>query len=120
MTMNSTRRTFEAVLFGTIIALSGCALDDPNTLTVATAWPAAERARVEASFRRSAGPDVKIRWLLLSPSDDPARLVKRRNPPDVLLGGPASTFARLDGASAFVPLAEDGPNWRVARRGMVG
>jgi hypothetical protein len=99
--------------------LAGCVGGDDGAVTVATDWPAAERARIEEGFRQSSGLSAswRIRWVLLAPGDDSARLARRRTLPDVLLGGPASAFARLD-AEGALELPEGGaPAWRVVRRG---
>ena len=98
------------------LVLVGCGWDDPNTLTVATAGSTAKRAEAESLFRKTAGPDVRIHWLLLSPSDDPRRIVHRRLCPDVILGGPAIAFERLDQADALESLDATGPSWLVVRR----
>ena len=62
---------------------------------------------------------VRLDWLILR-GDDRARLAGRRNPPDVLLGGPASAFDRLAGMNRLSPLPLEGsPSWSVARRSSI-
>src|SRR5438477_9530737 len=88
------------VAFGPV----GCDVPPSDRLVIATSWPLADRRRLESEFAgwvaASAGPiapdSVRPNWLILGPGDDPARLAGRRSPPDVLLGGPASSFERLD------------------------
>jgi hypothetical protein len=97
-------------------ALPGCLDGDADSLTIATAWPAPGRARFEESVRQSHRGSTRIRWLLLAPGDDLARLVRRRPAPDLVLGGPASTYEALAAQGLFEPDTEGGPGWGVARR----
>lgn len=103
------------------LAVAGCGpggVDD--ALTVATAWPAAERARWGALFREASGTPAPVRWVVLAPGDDPARLAARRHPPDLILGGPATAYEGLARRGLLEPDGEGRPAWRVARRAALG
>jgi hypothetical protein len=121
-----------------VVFATGCArlpLGDAP-LTIATAWPADERARLEHAFAAWAaarlgaedGP-LRIDWVEVEPGDDLVRLVLppgrprdwRARPLDVVLGGPVSAYAELAQAGRLV--AADGPDrppWRIARRVPIG
>ena len=90
----------------------GCGPLESDRLVVATSWPKADRLRIEDEFadwlRTSSQiglPSVRLEWLILTPGDNLDRLAVRRNPPDVLLGGPASTFERLGRMDRPIPPA---------------
>lgn len=105
-----------AGLAAALSAAAGCpAGPDDGRVTVATHWPAAARAR----FGDAAGAG-KIRWIALAPVDDPTRLVDRRDPPDLILGGSGSSFEGLRRRGRLLPPATGAPSWRVARRGAIG
>src|SRR5438552_3230522 len=80
----------------------GCGVRPSDRLVIATSWPLDDCRRLESEFAgwvaASSGPvatgSVRVDWLILGPGDDPARVAGRRTPPDVLLGGPASSFER--------------------------
>jgi hypothetical protein len=104
------------------LAFLGCARVGGDDLVIATAWPASERAAIEAGFQRwlaskNERKPVRIGWVVLAPSDDPARVARRRWPADLILGGPASTFRRMEREARLVPADREGrPAWLVARR----
>ena len=105
----------------------GCGPLESDRLVVATSWPLPDRLRIEtklAEWLATSGPSglgrVRLDWLILRPGDDPGRLAVRRNPPDVLLGGPAASFDRLAQMNQLSPLPLEGsPNWSVARRSWI-
>lgn len=115
--------------------LSGCRRE-PGTgafLTIATAWSEAERTEVEREFARWVeGQPVaapRIAWIVLAPADDLGRIARRPawgldprgRAPDILLGGPASSYRRLARAGRLAGADRpDGPPWRVVRRASIG
>ena len=102
------------------LVLAGCgpsAVDD--ALTVATTWPAREREDWEERARRSAAARP-IRWLVLAPGDDVARLANRRGPPDLILGASALDLEALSRRGLLEPGAPGGPAWRMARARALG
>ena len=107
---------------------SGCEPLSPDGLIIATSWPSSDRARIESEFagwlerypRPSAGGNVRIDWLILSAGDDLEAVAARRRPPDVLLGGPARSYARLARGKRLAPLPiEGGPPWALARKSAI-
>ncbi|HMB08070.1 MAG TPA: hypothetical protein VKP69_30615 [Isosphaeraceae bacterium] len=116
------------VLLGTSLVLFGCARVGGEDLVIASSWPESERAALEAGFRRRVatspgaghGP-VRIGWVLLSPGDDLARVARRRGSVDLVLGGPASSYRRLERAGRLIPAGREGqPAWLVSRRSPIG
>ncbi len=114
-----------SVMFASIAFVPlGCGPQESDRLVVATSWPEADRLRIEEEFAgwvRTSNQDglrsVRLEWLIITPGDNVDRLAVRRNPPDVLLGGPASTFERLGRMNRLSPLPIEGsPSWSVARR----
>ena len=106
----------------------GCHRMESDWLVIATSWPRAERQRDGIPVRgvgrgRASGGTANGPAELADPSarkDDPARLSSRRNPPDVLLGGPATSFDRLAQKDRLAPLPlNDSPPWLVLRRGRI-
>jgi hypothetical protein len=125
VTSGPARRTDQARLaglglaLGVALGLPGCVKfgEDASAVTVATSWPAAERDRIERLF------EGRVHWVLLGPGDDLSQVALRRWPPDVLLGGPASSYRALEHDQALKPVLNgqnDGPGWRVARRAAIG
>jgi hypothetical protein len=96
-------------------AFAGCGRAAPGHLKVATTWPAFERRRLESEFQRWVAAAhgnlehraVELEWLTLEPGDDLVRLVERRGPPDVLLGGSLSSFARLVRMDRLAPIDQN-------------
>jgi len=114
------RLTKQAGLLALAAALAGftgCDRPLPDRLLVATSWPAVDRRRLESEFQGWVGAShghlehrrVRLEWLILEPGDDLVRLVQRRGPPDVLLGGIASSFARLTRPDQLVSIDPAGP-----------
>jgi hypothetical protein len=124
MTSTAVRRLATGGLLGLTLASWGCARDLGDDLVIASPWSAADRGELEAAYRRWAGRNpgaipgpVRINWVVLDPGDDPARVVRRRPPIDLLLGAPAATFERLARTGMLAPSDGDGgPSWRVTRR----
>ena len=118
------RRGSLVALAGCVLVLTGCDRRESDRLLVATSWPRAERHRMEAQFAEwvaathPAEPRMaRLDWLILGPGDDLARLAARRNPPDVLLGGPATSFDLLGQTDQLAALPLDhSPPWSVVRR----
>jgi hypothetical protein len=107
---------------------SGCDPFSSDALVIATSWPPSERRQIETEFARwleehsqsgARGP-IRLEWLTLEPGDDRERLAARRDPPDVLLGGPVRSFERLARARRLAPLPLEGsPPWAVSRDGVI-
>src|SRR4051794_33522860 len=96
------------MLLGAALGASGCARVGDDGLVIASAWPKSERSAIESDFRRwaeanleASGKGVKIHWVPLSRGDDLERIVHRRAGIDVVLGGPASAYARLTRAGVL-------------------
>jgi len=99
-----------------LLAAAGCVPGfDDGRVTVATHWPASARAR----FGAATGAAGAVRWVVLAPGDDPTRLADRRDPPDLILGGPASAFEALGRRDRLGTSGDVAPAWRVARRGVL-
>lgn len=80
-------------------AFAGCDAGRREGMSVATAWPAAEREMIEKAFVRWAvgGPTAgRIQWVPLAPGDDLERLARHRRAPDVILGGPMRVHRRIE------------------------
>src|SRR5436190_6280893 len=84
----------------------GCARTGDGAPVIATAWPEAERRSLEADFRGWGGA-VSIAWVGLESGDDLAQVVDRRGV-DVVLGGPAASYRRLDAAGRWEPIGPAG------------
>lgn len=106
---------------------SGCAREG-DELTIVSPWSEPERDLLATAFRRWAeanpavatGP-VRIHWIPLAPGDDPTRAVRRRVPPDLLLGGAAAVYHRLARSRWLIPIERTAhPPWCVARRVPIG
>jgi len=99
-------------LAAALTSFAGCDRPSPGRLLVATSWPAIDRRRLESEFRGWVAAShghlehrrIRLEWLILEPGDDLVRLVERRGPPDVLLGGSASSFARLARPDQLAPV----------------
>jgi len=95
-----------------LTSFAGCEGPSPGRLLVATSWPAIDRRRLESEFQIWVAAShshlehrrIRLEWLILEPGDDLVRLVERRGPPDVLLGGSASSFARLTRTDLLAPI----------------
>jgi hypothetical protein len=97
-----------------LLALAGCEPLDGDALTIATTWPADARAEVEDALH--ARGSQRVRWVLLAPGDDVARVAGRRQPPDLILGGSSSTYEKLDARGLLAPTSDGGPGWVVMSR----
>jgi hypothetical protein len=116
------------VLSCAIVGSMGSDLWRTDRLVIATSRPLAELRLIESEFAHwgvesplPGGPaPVRLEWRILSPGDDRARVAGRRNPPDVLFGGAASSFDRLAGMQALSPLPFAGsPAWLIRRHSRV-
>ncbi len=107
------RRNPRRLVWALIFSVAGCGVGEvDDALTVATTWPADERAawaeRVQGS--QLATP---LRWLVLAPGDDLAHVATRTNPPDIILGAPASTCERL-ARNGLLEANSQGQAWSIA------
>ncbi len=81
------------------ILLAGCQDVDDNALTIATVLTGPERENLEKTFR----DQRPVRWIIVTSGDDLERLVRRRNPPDLIMGSPASLFESLAAQGLLEP-----------------
>ena len=82
-----------------------------------TRSPAIGVAEVGGVAARARSRPVGLEWLVLAPGDDLERVIRRRNPPDVLLGGRAPSFERLAREERLMPVRGLGIRFAgVARR----
>ena len=106
-----------------MVLISGCAWTEDDALHVATSWSATERAPFEVAYRRwnssTPGRPATIRWEVLAKGDDLARVAQRSRPPDLILGGPSSSYDRLATQGRLLP-DDTGKSWRVAKRSSLG
>lgn len=93
--------------------MTGCPGVDADALTIASAWTPAERVHIEKAIRAALPGGMRLRWVLLAPGDDLRRVVRRRIPPDLILGGPRASYEALTTARAFEPDASAWPTWRL-------
>lgn len=134
------RAAAAAGILGLVLMATGCggealngliAAEPSDGLRIATGWPRAERARLASEFaawlrsaEAPAGIDVgAIAWLEAPESGPSPREVGRGGlPPDVLLGGPTSAYARMAAEDRLEPLGEGAPRpfWVVSRSSPVG
>ena len=124
----ASRLGLAGMLLATALGLLCRARGGDDVLVIASGWPEADRAALESAFRRwierahavTRGP-VRVHWVVLMPGDDLARVVRRRAPLDLVLGGPASAFAKLDRQGRLAPARRlEHPSWRVLRRSPIG
>jgi hypothetical protein len=105
--------------------LTGC--DQPATpgLVVATSWPREERARLQAEFLKwqasstlnSGREPIHLEWLFLMPGEAVGPMARRASPPDILLGGIASSYQRMSYDGRLLPVGpSDSARWCVSRR----
>jgi hypothetical protein len=98
----------------------GCQRPEGDSLVIATPWPPAERAALEAAYRDAHPSYRPIAWVVLAPGDDPARLVPDLGV-DVVLGVPSTDLDKLTAAGALAAYSEsDARLWRIARRSTLG
>ena len=94
----------------TMAALAGCTPDGGVDLVVGTIWPADARAEVEATLAAHAnaagGRPPRIAWVRMAAGRSPADLATHRAPVDAILGGPPSTYRRLDRDGVIGPWRE--------------
>ncbi len=77
----------------------GCAPGSSDSLVIATNWT--ESRCDELEQRLAAAPrdrPVRLRWIRVGPDEDPTRILDRRAPVDLVVGGPASSYERLSRA----------------------
>ena len=105
-----------AVLACAVLAGAGCQQGEP-ALSIATPWTAPERAGLDDAIRRTgAGP---VRWVWLAPRDDLAAVARRRDPPDLIVGGAASAYEGM-ARRGVVATGGGEPAWRRVRRSPTG
>ena len=91
----------------------GCARRETDELTIATNWPPAACEAIEHGFASGTNP-VPLRWVRVGATEDPTRVVERRSPVDVVLGGPPASHARLAARGRLAPLfSVDARPWRL-------
>jgi len=129
---NRGQRVLLAGLMALVCVLTsapGCGPTGSEGLVVATGWPLQERRRIELEFQHwlksSSGirrpRSLEIEWLVLAPGDDLKRVVARRHPPDVLLGGRASTLASLARSQSLDPIqSAESALWSIVAAGDTG
>ncbi len=98
------------------IVLGGCQDADDNALTIATVLTGPERENLEKMLIGQR----PVRWIMVSSGDDLERLVRRRNPPDLIMGSPASLFESLAAQGLLEPDEPGGPSWREIARWKLG
>ena len=108
--------------FALLIALlAGCGPSADSPLVIASTWSATERTQFEAEARQTANGLPPIVWVVLEPGERWESVVDRRGGVDLLLGGPATAYARLARAGRLVPADPARPiRWRLIRRPGVG
>lgn len=112
--------TKTSILLGALLVGNfGCDRASDEALVIATSWPEAQRDELEAGFRGwiEAHPDTghrppRIVWIAPTEGHDPTVLVERRVAVDLVLGGPAAAYDRLE--------AEGRLEGRVVRRSPLG
>jgi hypothetical protein len=116
------------VLAVVLSSLGGCARPSAARVLVATTWPVHDRRRLASEFESWAAAahgdlehrSLRLEWLILEPDDDLVHLAERRDPPDVLLGGAASSFARLARANQLAPIDPAGSIlWCINRKASI-
>ncbi len=114
-----------ARLITLVAVISGCDPAASNRLVIATSWPVADCRHLESEFQNwlksttavTRPTAIAINWLILRPGDDLLRVAGRRQQPDVLLGGRASTLGRLAQSDRFTPIqSADAALWSVVSR----
>ena len=114
------------VVMAAFTSLTGCDRSAADRLLVATTWPAIDRRRLASEFESWVAAShgnlehrrIQLEWLTLGPGDDLVRVVERRDPPDVLLGGIALSFARLACAGQLTPIDDEGSVIKSIDRGI--
>jgi hypothetical protein len=112
-------------LLGALAA--GCS-QEGEELVIASPWAEDRRSALLSDFRRwvAASPGmarapVRLTWIPLIPGDDATRVVRRRAPPDLVLGVGAPDLRRLARSGWLVPVERRGhPLWCVTWRGPIG
>ncbi len=108
---------------GCIIA--GCGRSGPDRLLVATTWPKPDRDRLESEFQGwvAASHDhlghraVFLEWMPVASERTLIAAARRADPPEVLLGGSATTFTLLTAQNQLSPIDSAGSSlWCGARR----
>ncbi|SIO19970.1 ABC-type thiamine transport system, substrate-binding protein [Singulisphaera sp. GP187] len=132
--------SFGGVLLGASLGLFGCVRipGQSGSLTIATSWSQAERSQLDEAFERwlvtktdpePFGTGIKIDWLTIERGLDLSRVVQPRRgrwdprppAPDIVLGGPPSSYRRLAKLGKLAPI--DGPEprlWNNVHRSPMG
>ena len=118
--MTSRDRTTDRAVLAAVVCLSflvACSRAEPAPLVVATTWPTAVLAEVEAAYRRGTGDASPIAWVPLVPGERVEVVLGRRGGVDVLLGGSIWEFVRLADLGKLTRFdASDHAPWRLIRR----
>lgn len=122
------------------LGLLGCVRIPGQTgsLTIATSWSEAERSQLDEAFERwlvnkldpePLGTGIRIDWLTIERGTDLSQVVRPRRgrwdprppSPDIVLGGPPSSYQRLAKLGKLAPI--DGPEhplWSHVHRSPMG
>ena len=100
-----------------IPALGGCGSAGDSPLVVATTWTATERTQIEAAYHESTDDRRPIAWVILALGEKLENVIDRRGGVDILLGGPASAFGRLEVAGRLAGMNSIGPFTRGGKGG---
>lgn len=128
------------MLLGASLGLFGCVRvpGQSGALTIATSWSEAERSQLDEAFERwlvsktdpePFGTGIRIDWVTIERGADLSRVVRpmrgRWDPrplsPDIVLGGPPSSYQRLANLGKLAPI--DGPGqfrWSRVHRSPMG
>lgn len=96
-----------------LVALSGCARSGPEVATIITNWSEADCAALEAAI------PTPVSWVRTATGEDPTRLVGRVVPVDLVLGGPVSSYRRLEQEGRLL-VSGTSRGWEIARRVPIG
>jgi hypothetical protein len=124
--MHRTRSLLVPLLL--LLSFGGCARPGYDTLIVATDLPEQTRAEIGRSFEawlakrpRAGTIRSRIMWKQPNPGEEPARLLENGVRVDLVLGGLADSFQRLDAAGRLAgPDGSRSPAWRVFDRPAIG
>lgn len=128
------------MLLGACLSLFGCVRIPGQTgsLTIATSWSETERRQLDEAFERwlvnkldpePLGTEIRIDWLTIERAADLTRVVRPRRSrwdprppsPDIVLGGPLSSYQRLAKLGKLAPIESPGrPLWNEVHRSPMG